>query len=74
VPFEKETDLEQTIQLQDMIRKRYSNVRGIRTFTIEMEPGSPWNLDPEEFGVKTSLNHFMDFYHYIPETRVLSLL
>jgi hypothetical protein len=64
VPFEKETDVEQTIQMQDMIRKRYSNVRGIRTFTIEMEPGSPWHLDPEEFGVKTSLNHFMDFYHY----------
>jgi len=64
VPFEKETDVEETIRLQKMIRKRYSNVRGIRTFTIEMEPGSPWHLDPEEFGVKTSLNHFMDFYHY----------
>ena len=29
-----------------------------------MEPGSPWHLDPEEYGVKTSLNRFMDFYHY----------
>ena len=64
VPFEKEEDLQQTIQLQKEIRDRYSNVRGIRTFTIEMEPGSPWHLDPETFGVKTSLWNFMDFYHY----------
>ena len=47
-----------------MIRGRYPNVRGIRTLTIEMEPGSPWHLEPEEYGVKTSLNNFMDFYHY----------
>jgi hypothetical protein len=64
VPFEKEADVQQTIQLQKMIREQYSNVRGIRTFTIEMEPGSPWHLEPEEYGVKTSLHHFMDFYHY----------
>jgi hypothetical protein len=64
VPFEKEADVQQTIQLQKMIRDQYPNVKGIRTFTIEMEPGSPWHLDPEEYGVKTSLDHFMDFYHY----------
>jgi hypothetical protein len=29
-----------------------------------MEPGAPWHLDPEEYGVKTSLKNFMDFYHY----------
>ncbi len=64
VPFEKEEDIQQTIRLQKVVRHRYPNVRGIRTFTIEMEPGSPWHLDPEEYGVKTSLQHFMDFYHY----------
>jgi radical SAM superfamily enzyme YgiQ (UPF0313 family) len=64
IPFEKEENVQQTIQLQKKIRNRYSNVRGIRTFTIEMEPGSPWHLDPEAFGVKTSLRNFMDFYHY----------
>ncbi|MBM4306615.1 MAG: radical SAM protein [Deltaproteobacteria bacterium] len=64
VPFEREGDVEQTIELQKEIRKQYPNVRGIRTFTIEMEPGSPWHLDPETFGVKTHLGNFMDFYHY----------
>ena len=38
---------------------RYPNVRGIRTFTIEMEPGSPWHLDPELFGVKTDLSRIL---------------
>ncbi len=64
LPFEKEEDIEHTIRLQRLIRSRYSNVRGIRTFTIEMEPGASWHLDPEGFGVRTSLRNFMDFYHY----------
>jgi len=64
VPFEKKEDLKKTAQLQREIRKRYSNVRAIRTFTLEMEPGSPWHLDSEMFGVETQLRSFMDFYHY----------
>jgi radical SAM superfamily enzyme YgiQ (UPF0313 family) len=64
VPFEKEEDVQQTLQLQKKIRNRYANVKGIRTFTIEMEPGSPWHLDPEAFGLETQLRNFMDYYHY----------
>ena len=64
VPFETEEDVYQTIRFQREIRRRFSNVKGIRTFTIEIEPGSPWHLDPETYGVKTSLQSFMDFYHY----------
>ncbi len=64
VPFEKKADIQQMIQLQRRIRNQYPNVKGIRTFTIEMEPGSPWHIDSEEYGIQTSLKHFMDFYHY----------
>jgi len=64
IPFEKKGDILQTIRLQRQIRARYPNVRGIRTFTFEMEPGSPWHFDCEVFGVKTALQNFMDFYHY----------
>jgi hypothetical protein len=64
VPFETAEDLSRTVQFQKQIRRRFSNVRGIRTFTIEMEPGSPWHLDPNAFGVKTSLQRFTDFYQY----------
>jgi radical SAM superfamily enzyme YgiQ (UPF0313 family) len=64
VPFEKEEDLQQTIELQEKIRQQYPNVKGIRTFSLEIEPGSAWHLDPEAFGIRTSLKNFMDFYHY----------
>jgi len=63
VPFEKKEDVDQTIQFQRELRSRYPYVKGIRTFPIEMEPGSPWHVNPELFGVKTTLRSFMDFYH-----------
>ncbi len=64
VPFETAEDLEQTLLLQKRIRSCYRNLRGIRTYTIEMEPGSPWQIDPEAFGVETRLKGFIDYYHY----------
>ena len=64
VPFEKKEDVYRTIRFQRELRKRYRYVKGIRTFTIEMEPGSPWHLNPELFGVKTRLRNFTDFYQY----------
>jgi radical SAM superfamily enzyme YgiQ (UPF0313 family) len=69
VPFENEEDIHRTVRLQKEIRNRYPHVRGIRTYTIEMEPGSPLHLHPEAFRVKTSLHHFMDFYYYHSEER-----
>jgi radical SAM superfamily enzyme YgiQ (UPF0313 family) len=64
LPFEREEDLQETLNLQRKIRKRYSNVRAIRTFTKEIEPGAPWHLESEEFGLKTPLRTFMDFYRH----------
>jgi radical SAM superfamily enzyme YgiQ (UPF0313 family) len=64
VPFEKKEDVYRTIRFQRDLRSRYPYVKGIRTFTIEIEPGSPWHLNPELFGVKTGLRNFIDFYHY----------
>jgi len=64
IPFEGEEGIHETIRLQKEIRTKYPNVRGIRTFTIEMEPGSPWYCETEKFGIQTSLRNFMDFYHY----------
>ncbi len=67
VPFEKKEDVYRTIRLQRELRSRYPYVKGIRTYTVEMEPGSPWHLNPELFGVKTTLQSFMDFYRYHSE-------
>ncbi|MGQ9508325.1 MAG: radical SAM protein [Thermodesulfobacteriota bacterium] len=64
LPFETKEDINETIRLQKTIRRWYPNVRAIRTFTIEMEPASPWHLHPEIYGVKTQLHNFIDYYHY----------
>jgi hypothetical protein len=64
LPFAKEADYLQTVRILREIRGRYPNVRGIRTFAIEMEPGSPLYTDSETFDVRTSLRSFSDFYHY----------
>jgi radical SAM superfamily enzyme YgiQ (UPF0313 family) len=64
LPFEKEADLRQTARIVKEIRGKYSMVRGIRTFAIEMEPGSPLYIDSETFDVRTSLRSFVDFYHH----------
>jgi len=67
LPFEHEGDLEETARLIARIRRKFPNVQGIRTFTIEMEPGAPWHLQPERFGVETTLKTFADFYRYHKE-------
>jgi radical SAM superfamily enzyme YgiQ (UPF0313 family) len=67
LPYEREKDLQETAQLIARIRRQFPNVQGIRTFTIEMEPGAPWYLRPEKFGVETALRSFSDFYAYHKE-------
>jgi len=67
LPYEHEADLEETAQLIARIRRHFPNVQGIRTFTIQMEPGAPWHLHPEKFGVETTLKNFADFYRYHKE-------
>jgi radical SAM superfamily enzyme YgiQ (UPF0313 family) len=67
LPYEREADLDETAQLIARIRGEFPNVRGIRTFAIEMEPGAPWYLRPERFGVETDLRSFADFYAYHQE-------
>jgi radical SAM superfamily enzyme YgiQ (UPF0313 family) len=67
LPYERERDLDETARLIDRIRRHFPNVQGFRTFTIEMEPGAPWYLQPEKFGVKTDLRTFADFYRYHKE-------
>jgi hypothetical protein len=67
LPYEREKDLEETALLIARIRREFPNVQGIRTFAIEMEPGAPWYLRPEKFGVETDLRTFADFYAYHKE-------
>lgn len=63
LPGENEALLEETVSLQKKIFKRYKNVRAIRTLSVEMEPGAPWHLQPERFGIVTNRRSFEDFYN-----------
>jgi radical SAM superfamily enzyme YgiQ (UPF0313 family) len=67
LPYEREQDLHETARLIARIRRQFPNVQGLRTFTIEMEPGAPWQRHPEKFGVETTLKTFSDFYSYHQE-------
>ncbi len=67
LPYEGERDLDQTARLIARIRRQFPNVQGIRTFTIEMEPGAPWQRQPKKFGIETTLKTFSDFYSYHKE-------
>lgn len=63
LPGENRIILEDTIKLQKFMRKRYRHLRAIRTLSVEMEPGAPWQLEPERFGIVTDRRCFNDFYN-----------
>ena len=62
LPGENEDMLQETVSLQKVLRKRYRCLRAVRTLSIEIEPGAPWQLEPERFGIVTDRHCFKDFY------------
>jgi radical SAM superfamily enzyme YgiQ (UPF0313 family) len=62
IPGETPDDLRQTIRLKRFIKRRFKNVRCIRVLSIEMEPGSPWHMYPQKYGIVHDRQHFKDFY------------
>ncbi len=62
IPFETEADLQATIQLRGEIARRFKHVTGMRALSIELEPGAPWQMEPEKYGVRTNLRTFRDYY------------
>ena len=62
IPGETPDDLRQTIKLKKFIKKNFKNVHCIRVLSIEMEPGSPWHMDPQKYGIVHDRQRFKDFY------------
>lgn len=62
LPGENEDILQDTLDMRKQVIKRYKGVRGLRTLSIEMEPGAPWQIDPDKFGIVTDRKTFADFY------------
>jgi radical SAM superfamily enzyme YgiQ (UPF0313 family) len=74
LPGENMELLKETIAMQKEIVKRFRCVRAVRTLSVEMEPGAPWHLEPERFGIVTNRRTYKDFYkaHKDPENNVFS--
>jgi radical SAM superfamily enzyme YgiQ (UPF0313 family) len=63
VAWETERDLRDTLDLIARV-KRFPNVRAIRAFSVEMEPGAPWHTNPDAYGIEASLQRFEDYMRH----------
>ena len=62
IPGESQENLRETIKLKRYIKKHFKNVNCIRVLSIEMEPGAPWHLEPQKYGLVSERRRFKDFY------------
>ncbi|MBM4347834.1 MAG: radical SAM protein, partial [Deltaproteobacteria bacterium] len=62
IPGERYTDLSKTALLQREIKRRFKRIGRIWSSPISLEPGAPWHLHPEEFGIVSTKKSFSDFY------------
>lgn len=60
IPGETKGDFEKTLRLRDAIEKR-SRHATVDAFLVEVEPASPWHLDPERFGIELTRRKLEDF-------------
>ncbi len=63
LPGENEKIMEDTFKLRKTLMQRFKHIRGLRTLSIEMEPGAPWQIDPGHYGIVTDRKTFTDFYN-----------
>jgi len=61
IPGENEELIKDTYRMRGEIVKKYGRRNCLRALSIEMEPGAPWQLDPEKYGVVSSRRTFADF-------------
>jgi radical SAM superfamily enzyme YgiQ (UPF0313 family) len=61
IPGENEEVLKETYKMRNEIVKKHGRRNCLRALSVEMEPGSPWYIHPERFGVVTSRRSFADF-------------
>lgn len=62
IPGENEDKLQDTIRMRNELAKKYGRRICPRALSVEIEPGAPWQIDPERFGIVTSRKTFRDFY------------
>jgi radical SAM superfamily enzyme YgiQ (UPF0313 family) len=61
IPGENEELIKDTYRMRGEIVKKYGRRNCLRALSIEMEPGAPWQLNPDQYGVVSSRKTFADF-------------
>jgi radical SAM superfamily enzyme YgiQ (UPF0313 family) len=61
IPGENEELIQDTYRMRREIVKKYGRRNCLRALSIEMEPGAPWQIDPDTYGVVTSRKTFANF-------------
>jgi radical SAM superfamily enzyme YgiQ (UPF0313 family) len=61
IPGENEELIKDTYKMRSEIVKKYGRRNCLRTLSIEIEPGAPWQIEPNKYGIVTSRNTFADF-------------
>jgi radical SAM superfamily enzyme YgiQ (UPF0313 family) len=61
IPGENEELIKDTYRMRGEIVKKYGRRNCLRALSIEMEPGAPWQLNPDKYGVVSSRKTFADF-------------
>jgi radical SAM superfamily enzyme YgiQ (UPF0313 family) len=61
IPGENEDLLKDTYRMRAEIVKRYGRRNCLRALSIDLEPGAPWHIHPEKYGIVTSRRTFSDF-------------
>ena len=62
IPGENEDRLRDTVKMRKEIVKRYGRRVRLAALSIEIEPGAPWQIEPDKFGIVTSRKTFRDYY------------
>jgi hypothetical protein len=62
IPGENEDRLRDTVKMRKEIVKRYGRRARLAALSIEIEPGAPWQIEPDKFGIVTSRKTFRDYY------------
>jgi len=62
IPGETYSGLAKTAALRKDMQRRFNNIGRVWTSPISIEPASPWQIDPEAFGIVSERKTFDDFY------------
>jgi radical SAM superfamily enzyme YgiQ (UPF0313 family) len=64
MPGENEDHIPQLIEFRKELLKKFSTIKSSVVLTNQIEPGAAWIDKPDEFGIKSELKTFSDFYAF----------